>query len=337
MSVCPACEAPLESRPVMQSEMLCCTRCGGTFLDALSGAIVRVDFGAAFGTYARGSKPSPRRCPTHNAPMSAVDVECAAGLTVVHRCTCCTGVFLDAGQAHLLSAPRNSVVPSGPPPGFPGTSHPPGPPPGFPGAAKFGPPVQFASRAPVASAGAPAPTCPTCNVATHFAELNGVDVDACSQCGNVFFEKGEPERAGIDTEAIFANGPWAAKRGSAPDLHCVMRHAGALHHFRGTSLAGDFDVYFASCCHGVWVAESDVPKLRAAARKAVYDRGEYQHMAGQKVQKTRAQATPEERRQNEFKQIATGMLRDSVERSEDAIEEGRQRARDLRRQFNFDG
>ena len=160
-----------------------------------------------------------------------------------------------------------------------------------------------------------------------------MDVDACGQCGNIVCEKGEPERAGIDTEAIFANGPWAAKRGPSPDLHCVMGHAGALHHFVGASLAGEFSAYFASCCHGVWVAEADVPKLRAAARKAVYDRGEYQHMAGQKVQKTRAQATPEEMRRSEFKQIASGMLRASVERSEEAIEKSRQRARELRNQF----
>ncbi|MFT5354640.1 MAG: Zn-finger nucleic acid-binding protein [Polyangiales bacterium] len=338
MSSCPACQSPLESRPVMQTEMLCCTRCGGTFLDALSGAVVRVDFGAAFGVHARGTSPSDRRCPNHNAAMSAVQVECASGIAVVHRCTCCTGVFLDAGQAHQLSAPRGGAGPSGPPPGFPGQqSHPAGPPPGFPGGSGFAPPVQFASRPPVSSAGAPTPTCPTCNIATQFSELNGVDVDECGQCGHVFFEKGEPERAGIDTEAIFADGPWAAKRGPSPDIKCVMGHEGSLHHFRGTSLAGDFDAYFASCCHGVWVAEADVPKLRAAARKAVYDRGEYQHMAGQKVQKTRAQATPEEMRRVEFKQIASGMIRGSVDRSKEAIEKGRQRGRDLRRQFDFDG
>lgn len=131
--------------------------------------------------------------------------------------------------------------------------------------------------------------CPECQQVLSEGRIHGVSVHVCEPCASFFYERGEAADAAIDTEALFATAPWGAPVGGmgGPCPQCQV----PMVNYRPELMGQAFDVAFARCCGGVWVAKQRDALLRGAARRAVMMRADIQFATGDTVQTSRALRT----------------------------------------------
>jgi len=254
-------------RSAQDAEFDFCERCEGVFLDAKKGYVAGLEVSLFLSFSARSGGTSTRLCPDHGEAMALFIVETHAGTLTIERTPCCGGVFLDAGEATALIGGAQAAAAQA-------------------GAAQVAPP-QAAARPAVGK------TCPRCQAALGQATLQNIEIDECATCASIFFDAGEPEKAGIDTEALFGGGAWSAQA-IGPDGACPSCHVPMQRYQAEMAMGPPVQASFAACCGGVWVARSAEQRLRAAARRAVSDRADQQFMSGDLVERTLAQRTPEE-------------------------------------------
>lgn len=291
---CAACGGAMEARPSFGIEIDLCPRCGAVFLDGGEAEVQGVDTSALFGTAATDLGLATRACPAHRIPMRRYRLAGSRGPVDIERAECCGGVFLDPGEQGELAAaaahaariagravgprPTRQVEPAG----QVTTST---------GAVFALPPEQGGAlggvmRGVLAHTGKPAdlpsdldprePTgrrCPRCNGEYRADRNGGVEIDVCTGCGSLFFDAGEIDARGIDTAALFGQGPEAAQAGGPSELSCPACNV-PMEVVRITTLAGILEVDRARCCGGFFLDGGEHDAFARAARVASQEEAE---------------------------------------------------------------
>lgn len=257
MRKCPGCQTPMNVMDVHGTEIDSCAKCAGVFLDADEGSVINVDAGMLFGFGARPVGKSRRVCPDHDKPMMTFRVKTPGGEDIeLERSECCGGIYLDAGEGYAMAQEPSK-------------------------------PLKSTDRAAKLA-------CPSCSASLTLRSFHEVTVDECVACSTMFLGPGEAELSNIDTEALFAEAPWAAPKEGPSELACPECDT-AMDLYKPGLLGTSVDVHFAKCCGGVWMKRTDENAVRAASRFAIGERADGQYAAGEEVQQGNAMRTEKEK------------------------------------------
>lgn len=298
--ICVACGADMEARPSFGIEIDICPRCGGVFLDGGEAEMQGVDTSALFGVAARDLGLTNRPCPAHRTAMRRFRLDGARGPVDIERADCCGGIFLDPGeQGELAAAAAHAARLAGhvqpPMPSMPADLEPSAHVKTATGAVFALPPEQGGTlggvmRGVLAHTGKPAelpaeinpqePTgrhCPRCKGEYRADRKGGTEIDVCVQCGSLFFDPGELDARGIDTAALFGQGPEAAQAHGPSELSCPACNV-PMEVVRVTTLAGILEVDRAKCCGGLFLDGGEHDAFARAARVATQQQADRQFL-----------------------------------------------------------
>ncbi|MEM6956242.1 MAG: zf-TFIIB domain-containing protein [Myxococcota bacterium] len=299
---CPQCGGPLVDRSTPSVYLLECSACGARTFDGARSVSLGVDIPAVFANLVKERLPTTATCPVHGGAMGQAVVD---GGEMFLYSACCSIVCLKQGQAEALQARLHRA-----------------------------PPALGTSLAP--SAGATSRhndglnTCGYCGGPMTHHRIEGVDLDECPSCRWMFFEAGEPERIGIDTEALFTDEPWGAEALSNHErVLCALGHGVEAKAYRMQLLGSPFIAYVLPCCGGIYIGTDHIVQLRRASRKAVYDRAEAYAARGERAPRTRAQRSQQEQEQAESLQRINAVIKARTDGAIDRFERDERRLHDL--------
>lgn len=264
----------MEARSAGSHVIDACARCEGVFLDPGEGRAFGLDVEALLATAGFAPGGPLHSCPDHHQPMQRFMAGAPRLRVEVERATCCGGIFALAAGLSELTAASAATVSASPPPAQTAIA---------------------SATQDTGSAAAPrtaaARACPVCRAPMRGVVDEGVALDDCSACTVRYFEPGEPERAGIDTQALFAPEPWGATHLGASGFACPQC-AAPMEHYQVELLGTRFELHFHPRCGGLLLERTRQELTQRVSRRAVQERADQEYERGERITRSGASLPP---------------------------------------------